>query len=341
MADNCRRILSQIVTQAFCQLRRFNYDRSQQRVGLNLNSGPSSWRFWKVPRGLSLEETRTVSFGAHHFRLTRGGSFRAQAWMSIPPLFLALRFLPFPIARCEDQTSSPDAPSMRDKSPLCSGRQNDNCGKTSKSTISSCDSCGCGCDDPPKPKVAVGNESKFKGTGGGECFSCPTGSALTPVEWCEPADLSHGVLVRQACQITIDSVTRIMCETISAYQDYHDKYRGLLDALIRSLENSRNADGTQLELLDCQLIMMRADIDSMKNKIVELECFMASVQRLADAAAETAYLGHAEYHSIAMSERVISVQNEMKLIREVTARKERDMIELQSVVIVEAGKGLK
>jgi hypothetical protein len=38
---------------------------------------------------------------------------------------------------------------------------------------------------------------------------------------------------------------------------------------------------------------------------------MGSVQRLADAMSETAYLGHAEYHSVAMSERVQSVIREV------------------------------
>jgi hypothetical protein len=40
---------------------------------------------------------------------------------------------------------------------------------------------------------------------------------------------------------------------------------------------------------------------------------MYSIQKLADAAAETAFLGHAEYASVAMSERMYSVAVEVTI----------------------------
>lgn len=133
------------------------------------------------------------------------------------------------------------------------------------------------------------------------------------LKWCEEVDLSHKTLVRQSCQLGVDSVTRILCETVAAYQDAHDKYRNLLDRLIDSLEFSRTAEGVQQELLDCKLIMMRAEMEEMKGRIMELECFLGSIQRLSDSMAETAFLGNAEYHSVAMSERLDSALREVRV----------------------------
>lgn len=41
---------------------------------------------------------------------------------------------------------------------------------------------------------------------------------------------------------------------------------------------------------------------------------MSSIQRLSEATAETAFLGHAEYHSMAMSERLDSAMREVSII---------------------------
>lgn len=40
---------------------------------------------------------------------------------------------------------------------------------------------------------------------------------------------------------------------------------------------------------------------------------MCSVQRLSEATAETSFLGGAEYHSVAMSERLDSVMREVRI----------------------------
>lgn len=39
------------------------------------------------------------------------------------------------------------------------------------------------------------------------------------------SDLSHCLLMRQAAQVAVDSVTRIVTETCSAYEDYQCEYR--------------------------------------------------------------------------------------------------------------------
>lgn len=44
--------------------------------------------------------------------------------------------------------------------------------------------------------------------------------------------------------------------------------RCLLDSLINALESSRITEGVQLELLDCRIIMLRAEVDNMKGKIL-------------------------------------------------------------------------
>lgn len=47
----------------------------------------------------------------------------------------------------------------------------------------------------------------------------------------------------------------------------------LLDELIEALEDSRRSEGVQLDLLDCRIIMMRAEVESMKGSILVMFSF--------------------------------------------------------------------
>lgn len=155
------------------------------------------------------------------------------------------------------------------------------------------------------------------------------------------SDLTHCFLIKQASQVTVDSVTRIITETATAYEDYHCEYRRVMEMMMDSLEESRTACGQDLEVLECKMVLARSKVDDMKKRIQELDIFLASVEKLGNSAAETAFMANAEYASLAMLERLHSLGLEVKRLRDETREKERDMLELQALIIVESGKSLK
>lgn len=111
--------------------------------------------------------------------------------------------------------------------------------------------------------------------------------------------------------------------------------------MIDCLEDTRTACGTDLEVLECRIVIVRARLDEMKKQIADLEVFLGGVEKLMNASAETAFLANAEYASIALSERFQSLCIELNRLRNETKEKERDMLELQALIIIEAGNSLK
>jgi len=168
-------------------------------------------------------------------------------------------------------------------------------------------------------------------------------SEYTPLvaDWLEPKDMSNGALIKQACILTVDSVTRILSQVVIAVEDYHGQYRALLGVMIEMLEECRSCSAGQIELLECKLVVVRSKLDEMKKNISTLEAYMVTVEKLASAAAETAFLGNAEYQSYAMMERLDSAMTYIKNIKAESKQVERDMLELQSMLIIESGKSLK
>jgi len=160
------------------------------------------------------------------------------------------------------------------------------------------------------------------------------------IRW-EPAELSHEYLMKQACVVTVDSVTRILTETVSTIEDYHSQYREFLNLLMDIMNESRQACESNQELFTCKMIVIRSRMEELRKRIVEIECYLTSVERLALVTAEVAFLGRAEYCSIALSERLQSTLQEAQNIKKKTTELERDMNELQAVIIVESGQSLK
>lgn len=84
-----------------------------------------------------------------------------------------------------------------------------------------------------------------------------------------------------------------------------------IDKMMDFMEASRNACGSELEVLECKIVLIRAKVDEMKRKIADLDMFLGSLEKLGNAAAETAFMANAEYASVAMSERQHSLCTEV------------------------------
>jgi len=203
---------------------------------------------------------------------------------------------------------------------LCECCQKENCSK---------------CKDSLKPPEPPCKDPPSKCPACGTCFA-----GKKPIAW-EKEDLTHSFLLRQANILTIDSITRVLSETMSAIEDYHAQYRRLIEMLMDLMEDSRCATDTRAELINCKQIVVRSSIEDMKKSILELESYLESVSRLAHASAETAFLANAEYASVALMERLNSIVCQVKDIKDKTLDAERASNELHSLIIVESGRGLK
>ncbi|ODN05719.1 hypothetical protein Ocin01_00931 [Orchesella cincta] len=251
---------------------------------------------------------------------------------------------------CDCNTKAKPLSASDEKQKVCVSESNDKSAKcdqqSSKGTAGGNAATQTKKAEPKKPSNKSCNTSSSSGCnhmGGGidiEVLSSELGG-LKQIDWVIESDLSHCHLIRQASQFNVDSVTRILTEAASAYEDYHMEYRRLIKIMMDALEDSRKACGADLEVIDCKLMLIRSKLDEMKNKIMELDMFMGSLEKLGMASAETAFMAHAEYASVAMAERLQSMGYEVKRLRDETKEMERDMVELQSLIIVEAGKSLK
>lgn len=79
--------------------------------------------------------------------------------------------------------------------------------------------------------------------------------------------MTHPFLLRQASTVIVDTVTRLLTETVSAFDDYHQQYRHLMELLIGLLDESRVAKEGSQDLINCKMIVLRSQMEDVKRNL--------------------------------------------------------------------------
>uniref|UniRef100_T1JIK1 Direct IAP-binding protein with low pI n=1 Tax=Strigamia maritima TaxID=126957 RepID=T1JIK1_STRMM len=155
----------------------------------------------------------------------------------------------------------------------------------------------------------------------------------------DPDRLTYSFLIKQAASHTVDAATTVLTQTAVAILENEKKYREELRKLIKLMDFHSEAIGQNEDdnsLWD-QIVALRSESETIKKKINEMDIFLQSVTQLMSAAAETAYHADCEYGSIAASERLQSVTNELDFSKNKSKDLEKRYLESYSKLIRESG----
>ncbi|PNF41925.1 hypothetical protein B7P43_G14828 [Cryptotermes secundus] len=166
------------------------------------------------------------------------------------------------------------------------------------------------------------------------------------IEAPSPQKLTSEYLISQASTSTVSATQQLLTLTLAAISDTAKMYRKCMEQLMCTMDEcllTQGPEAASLELWD-EVVAMRVKVEDCKQRLQELTSFMEYVDKLATAAAETAFLGGAEHMSTVMCESLNSAHAKLAAEYDKTRAKEIELLKQQENFIRRScgiGKELK
>lgn len=164
--------------------------------------------------------------------------------------------------------------------------------------------------------------------------------AKTNLKAADPNTLTYSYLISQAVSLAADSALQVLSQTTLAVLDINEKYRQDLKTMLTMMEHHLTILGNDFEEERTWSLIaeVRSESETRKAVCKDLELFLASVRKLVEASAETAFRADCDYVNITALDRLYATLREIDESKEKTRQLEKEYAKLYSKIITESGK---